>query len=124
VSGHAESNQPVPSGLRGFDIPAALRRLAGNEPLLHKLAADFVREYGGAAGRIAEALGRGEREAARAEAHGLAGVASTLAARDVYSATVALEGALAGDGPYARELATLQAALAEVHVPGVAPGLP
>ncbi|EKO37713.1 MAG: signal transduction histidine kinase [Solidesulfovibrio magneticus str. Maddingley MBC34] len=82
----------------GMDLAAARRRLGGNERLLASVAAEFVRDYAGAAAALEALIADGDLEAARRLAHTVKGVAGTLAALPLAEAARELETVLAVGG--------------------------
>ena len=81
----------LPESLAGFDLPAGLKRLAGNKPLYRKLLLDFGAKYTGAAGEIREAINAEDFENAHSLVHNLKGLAGNLAATYLQTAAVNLE---------------------------------
>ncbi|HUF29185.1 MAG TPA: response regulator [Gemmatimonadaceae bacterium] len=94
----AGSADPEPAGLPDslppFDIPAALKRVAGKRKLLRKLLVDFHRKYSGAIAELRRMLDGDEWEEAQRLAHTLKGVAGTLEARELSAEASRLESAL------------------------------
>ena len=78
----------------GLDVAQGLRRVNGNRKLYMKLLRQFVESQRGAAHRIGESLGRGERSEAERLAHTVKGVAANLSAGPVQSVAGALEKAI------------------------------
>ncbi|MBK1700973.1 response regulator [Thiococcus pfennigii] len=77
--------------LPGYEVDAALARLAGNVRLYRRLLAEFARSHADAADRLRTALDRGQREDAERLAHTLKGVAGSLGHRHLQEAAAALE---------------------------------
>ena len=91
-------SRSLPQYLPGFDLDAALQRVAGNERLLLSLMRQFSELFQGAALELAQALETGRRQEARQLAHSLKGVAGTIGATRLYACATELENALSVDG--------------------------
>ena len=81
----------MPESLAGFDLAAGLKRLGGNRELYRKLLLDFGRDYTGTADQIHAALAEKNFEQAHSLVHNLKGLAGNLEAKDLLSATLAME---------------------------------
>jgi len=68
---------PLPD-LPGFDLPAALRRVGGDRPLLERLLIDFALTHADFTERLASSLAQGNLHDAASELHTLKGVAGNL----------------------------------------------
>ncbi|HKC23479.1 MAG TPA: response regulator, partial [Thermoanaerobaculia bacterium] len=110
----ARREAPPLSGLPGLDPAAAIRRIGGREDLYRRLLMAFHAQAPGLIGEMREAAGRKDRDAVRKLAHGLKGVAATVAADEVASAAAALEQAAGETGGSEELLATLEKTLARV----------
>lgn len=85
--------------LPGFDVPAALDRLAGNGELLIDLLRKFAIEFSDAQSTLAKLIKEGDIQASAAFAHRIKGAAANLGAMELYRASEVLEQALkAGSG--------------------------
>jgi CheY-like chemotaxis protein len=106
----------LPAALPEVDLPAALRRLSGDQDLLMKLLRNFSQEWSGAHESIQSALSVGDRQQARQKVHALRGVAGNLSMHKVAAAAEALEQALTREDSQAinEGLETLAAVLAAV----------
>jgi CheY-like chemotaxis protein/HPt (histidine-containing phosphotransfer) domain-containing protein len=129
VKGKAPSGAPVapavpaPAGpaadlrsLKGVDVEAGLRRLAGDAVLYRRLLVDFARSQAKAATEVRSALLAGDTERVRRLAHTLKGVAGNLAATGLEAAAREMEsaaraGRLDGIGP---KVEAMQSALTQV----------
>jgi len=100
------------SGVEGLDVADGLRRVGGNHKLYGRLLRQFVESQKGAADRILESLGHGEREAAERIAHSVKGVAGNLGVSAVQLAAGDLEKAIR-DGAGAPHIEVLRTRLAE-----------
>ncbi len=80
--------------LPGFDVPAALDRLAGNSELLIELMKKFAVEFSGAESSLSKLIKEGDIQTAAALAHRLKGAAANLGAMELYRASEVLEQAL------------------------------
>ncbi|HHK60266.1 MAG TPA: Hpt domain-containing protein, partial [Desulfobacterales bacterium] len=96
-----------------LDSDAALRRLAGNRRLYHRLLAEFAREQRDAPDRIRAALAA-ERERARRLAHTLKGVSGNIGAMAVHLQAKKVEAAVVeeNDSALDQALRVLQEVLA------------
>ena len=99
-----------PERLPGFDLEAALERVAGDAALLRLLLNQFDEQFGGVAREIAQLLESGEREEARKLAHTLKGVAGNLGAVELYACAEAIDKGIRAGAPTIR-LEELTAAL-------------
>ena len=72
--------QELPASPEGFDLDAALLRLAGNRTLFASLLRRFANDQQGIMERTKRALLQGDRTAATLELHTLKGLAATLGA--------------------------------------------
>ncbi len=115
--------------IEGLDVDGALRRVAGNAPLLLSLLRRFVDGNRHAVADIAHLLETGDRAGAERRAHTLKGVAATLGATRLHAAATDLEAALhehPESAETAQRLATLGAVLVSLcaeldrQLPGVA----
>jgi two-component system sensor histidine kinase/response regulator len=110
--------EPFPSTLDGFDLPAGLRRLQGNETLYRKLLLSFADKYAAAAGDLRRLLEGGEYLTAHHLVHDVKGLAGNLAALRLQAATAELERlvkpASAEDPPPAEPLARALAAFEDL----------
>ena len=77
-----------------IDTETALRRVAGNTGLYHKLLRQFADGQRDAAKQIADLLAAGDRTAAERTAHSVKGVAANVGAQPLADAASALEKAL------------------------------
>jgi two-component system sensor histidine kinase/response regulator len=73
---------PLPD-LPGFDLPAALRRVGGDRPLLERLLIDFARTHADFTERLAARLTQGDLHEAASTLHTLKGVTSNLGMTDL-----------------------------------------
>ncbi|MDZ4202295.1 MAG: PAS domain S-box protein [Gallionella sp.] len=80
--------------LPGFDVPAALDRLAGNSELLIDLLRKFAIEFSDAQVTLAKFIKEGDIPAAAAFAHRIKGAAANLGAMELFRASEVLEQAL------------------------------
>jgi two-component system, sensor histidine kinase and response regulator len=80
-----------------FDMPAALKRLMGNEKLLEKLLRDFLHDHEETTVKINQAIDDGNLTTAKQITHTVKGVAGNLSATEVYIAAQALESNLGGN---------------------------
>ena len=105
----------LPDQLPGIELTILLERLGGNTTLMSQLLAQFKVDNTNVVGIIRVALQEGDREMAKRLAHTLKGVGGNLAAEKVYSASLALEQAVArGDADLEPHLSTVERAVAEV----------
>jgi HPt (histidine-containing phosphotransfer) domain-containing protein len=81
----------LPESLPGFDLPAGLQRLQGNERLYRKLLVNLATDYSDMAGKIQDALNDRNMAHAHQLVHSLKGVAGNLAATDLEAATIKME---------------------------------
>ncbi len=81
---------PLPD-LPGFDLPAALRRVGGDRPLLERLLIDFARTHTDFTESLAAHLTQGKLHEAASELHTLKGVASNLGMTDLAEAVRQME---------------------------------
>jgi two-component system sensor histidine kinase/response regulator len=91
----AETSLPA---IDGVDTADGLARVAGNARLYRSLLAQFAERQGDAAGAVAQALARGDRDAATLAAHTVKGVAGNLGMRRLHAAAETLERALRAGG--------------------------
>lgn len=70
-------------GLRGFDVPGGLRRVAGNEALFRRLLRTLRDTCRQAPAQLDAAMASGDVEAARAMVHKLRGAAANLGAIEI-----------------------------------------
>jgi PAS domain S-box-containing protein len=80
--------------LPGFDVPAALDRLAGNGELLVSLLKKFASEFFDAQSSLSKLIKEGDIQASAALVHRIKGAAANLGAMELYRASEALEHAL------------------------------
>ncbi|MEY5026801.1 MAG: hypothetical protein RLZZ244_2329, partial [Verrucomicrobiota bacterium] len=83
-----------PVEVEGIRLEEALRRIGGNRVLLRKLQVRFVERERDVCERVAEALGRGDREQAILAVHTVCGLAGTIGAEELHREAGALEGSL------------------------------
>ncbi|MDA3971149.1 MAG: response regulator, partial [Desulfobulbaceae bacterium] len=88
------SATPMPASLPGIDIVNGLSRVGGNKDLYRGLLKDFYKEYGDAAGKIKESLGKEDKELGVRLAHTVKGVAGNLGAEPLQAAGADLEAAI------------------------------
>ncbi|MFN3076014.1 MAG: response regulator [Alphaproteobacteria bacterium] len=81
----------VPEDLPGFDIPAALLRVGGNEPLLHRLLLSFARTNADLAARVGAAIRTGDLDAAFGMVHAVKGSSGNLGATALFRAAESLQ---------------------------------
>ncbi|MDP1524846.1 MAG: response regulator [Rhodocyclaceae bacterium] len=81
---------PLPD-LPGFNLPAALRRVGGDRPLLERLLIDFARTHTNFTEALATHLTQGSLHEAASELHTLKGVASNLGMTDLAEAVRQME---------------------------------
>ncbi|MEW6218165.1 MAG: PAS domain S-box protein [Thermodesulfobacteriota bacterium] len=98
----------------GLDLAAGIARLAGDRTLYHQLLAQFAASQSQAGAVIREALGRGDREAARRAVHTVKGLAGNLAAFGLAEAARQLETAISQGEEVAARMDGFQAALSQV----------
>ena len=94
ISAHgrpAGGEKTWPEYLSGFDPPAGLNRLGGNQTLYRKLLAEFARTSADAVLRIRADLAAGDFSQAHAKVHNLKGAAGSLEARSLLAAARAVE---------------------------------
>ncbi len=115
-TGLTEEPCPARQDLPGIDVENALRRLGGNRELLENLLIRFCRDYADAGQEVRAALESNDREAARALAHTLKGVAGNLGISEVFRLSSDLQAALdSGDEPSIRSIVpALEKAIEEV----------
>ncbi|MHC1713808.1 MAG: response regulator [Solidesulfovibrio sp.] len=102
-----------PATVLALDAGEALRRLGGNERLLLSVAAEFTRDYAGAAATLDQLLAAGDTAEARRLAHTLKGVAGNISAEALSVASRDMEAVLAdGKMPGPVDLAAFKCALA------------
>jgi len=85
------AKRTIPMSLPGIDTEAALERLRGNRKLFGKITAQFQRDYGNAATEMAEALERGDAQAAERLAHTVKGIAGNLSAMELHAVAGEIE---------------------------------
>ena len=121
---------PFPS-IAGVDVPAGLKRLAGNQKLYRSLLLRLVDEQETCAGEVGKALARGDRDLAIMLTHKLNGIAGNLGVEEVHTAAATLEEQLRGPDPVEKveenrarlDAAMLEAALSIRSVLGKGGGL-
>ncbi|MCK5639305.1 MAG: response regulator, partial [Gammaproteobacteria bacterium] len=109
VSDAATSPAPKtpPEILPGIDVPAVLKRLGGNQKLLHTLLLQFSEDNQAIGNNIREAIQQGDMKLAERLAHTLKGVAGNLGITDVFTAAEELNLALVeNDTEHYEELIT------------------
>ncbi len=115
-NGIAKGLEPALAALAaaGIDGLEGIARSAGDRGLYFRILGKFVQNEEGAAGEIAEALGRGDLERARRVAHTAKGVCGSIGAKESAQAAAFLERAIADSGgsAAAEGLARLAASLA------------
>jgi two-component system sensor histidine kinase/response regulator len=87
----------------GLDIPAALKRLAGNKKLFYRLLGDFVKTNSSISAQIRDTIKKQDFGKARMFVHTLKGTAGNLGATQVHSISVALEEAIKRNDPDSTE---------------------
>ena len=97
------SADDLPAELPGIDLAGGLSRVAGNRALYRRLLLRFRDGFRDHPALIGAALGEGERERARQEAHSVKGVAGNLGAEALSRAAAVLERAIVGDDEAARD---------------------
>jgi CheY-like chemotaxis protein len=93
----ATSATKLPEDLPGFDVPAALDRLAGNADLLLDLLKKFAGEFADAQAALALLVNNDDRQACAAFVHRVKGAAANLGAMELYRASDILEQTLKAD---------------------------
>ncbi|MBF0153535.1 MAG: response regulator [Magnetococcales bacterium] len=88
------SDSLLPETIPGFDLKAGLLRLGGNRRLYHKLLCDFRRSHQNAPERIRAGLAAGNLKDTQRLVHTLKGIAGTLCAQDLHTASQALDASL------------------------------
>ena len=104
-------------GIPGVDLEEGLGRVRGNRRLFKKLLGEFYQDHHDVLDRIAQAMTRGERDAAERLAHAVKGVAGNLSAKPVYDAASALDQWLKDGGaldPSCEVMTRLGGALADL----------
>ena len=101
----------LPTNIPEIDVPAAVKRLSGNETLFARLFHDFCRDYRTIADEIGTAMAAGDSDRAKRLAHTLKGVSGNLSANRVHQAARVLERAIGRVDE--RRLATLLSGLSE-----------
>ena len=91
---HSGDEVELSDSMPGLDVAAALKRLRGNQSLLRKLLATFIRNHGDSAGRIRAALDADKITEAQREAHTLKGASGNISATDLHRAATRLDKAL------------------------------
>ncbi|MFA6015086.1 MAG: PAS domain S-box protein [Gallionellaceae bacterium] len=81
----------MPESLPGFELPAALDRLAGNSELLIELLKKFAIEFADAKATVARFTQEGGQQACAAFVHRIKGAAANLGAVELYRSCEALE---------------------------------
>ncbi len=81
----------LPDDLPGFDLPAALDRLGGNQALLLDLLKKFSLQFADTQSVLAGLLVQGDTEAAAALIHRIKGAAANLGAMELHRQAEALE---------------------------------
>ncbi|HET6449838.1 MAG TPA: response regulator, partial [Spirochaetia bacterium] len=112
---------PSPS-IEGFDVPAAIGRMAGNVDLYVDLLKRYVDTQRDTAGRIRQALQEGDRALAERTAHTLRGVSGNIGAVDAQAAAAEVEAAIsrAADERRTEEALSRLSAALEVTVSRIA----
>ncbi len=117
----SEPAPPPPKTYPGIDLPAAMKRLVGNQNLLERLLGEFYRTSGDGAPILWSEAGRtairnGDTGPAAAYLHTLKGVAGNLSAHPLHDVCLALESALqrGETDEVDRRLLHLEAVLGEV----------
>jgi PAS domain S-box-containing protein len=87
----AAAAPPLPGTLAGFDVPAGLARMQGNQVLYRKLLHTFAERYGGAAEDLRRRLASAEWEQAHRLIHDVKGLSGNLSAQALHAATAELE---------------------------------
>ncbi|MEO5373221.1 MAG: response regulator, partial [Alphaproteobacteria bacterium] len=82
------------SALEGFDIPAALQRVAGNQDLLRRLLLAFAEKNATAPVRLRAMLDAGDVDAAFGLVHAIKGSAGNLGATNLFKVAEAFQTAL------------------------------
>lgn len=111
---------PLPE-LPGFDLPAALRRVGGDRPLLERLLIDFADTHADFPERLANRLSQGDRHEAANKLHTLKGVASNLGMTALAEVVRQMESEIrAGNTPpldaLARKISEARQAIATLEV--------
>jgi PAS domain S-box-containing protein len=112
----------LPDNLPGFDLNAALDRLAGNGELLVDLLNKFSIEFADAQAALALLVKAGDRQAVAAFMHRIKGAAANLGAIALYHASEALEYMLKADAgkimtaDFDRTLVQTMAGIARLNV--------
>ncbi|MFM8770044.1 MAG: response regulator, partial [Rubrivivax sp.] len=89
-----DADTALPAHLPDLDLQEALANIGGNRALLRKLLADLAQDHAQDGHRLQAALETGDRVLAERMAHTLKGVAGTLGAKRLQTASAALEAAL------------------------------
>nr|CAX84111.1 Sensor protein [uncultured bacterium] len=89
-----QARRLIPLDLPGFDIPAALQRINGNEDLLHRLLISFAQVNATLAESVRAALNTGDIDAAFSLVHAVKGTAGNLGATHLFKAAEAFQTAL------------------------------
>ena len=114
-------DEPLPPGMTGFDLAAALSRLGRDHNLLARTLRRFAREFSGWSKTFAEVTAKRDRERAVLMAHTLKGAAGEVGAVEVQAAAGRMESALraGNDADAANLTALLDQALALIrqHLP-------
>ncbi len=84
----------IPLDLPGFDIPAALMRVNGNEKLLHRLLVSFAHNNADLPARLRAVLDLGDLDAAFGLVHAVKGSAGNLGATQMFKVAEAFQTAL------------------------------
>ncbi len=87
----------LPEALPPFDIPAAVARMAGKQELVRKALIGFYTSFGKAPMEIDHLVASGKTEELLRLAHTIKGVAATLEATELTTASAALENTLLQD---------------------------
>ncbi|MDR5171082.1 response regulator [Methylobacillus flagellatus] len=106
IGGYAELE------IEGFNVPEALRRVAGNQELYRRLLRQFIQSQQGVPDQIRNALQEERRPDAVRLAHTLKGVAANLGAQALSDAAAGLEQALVENADTGPALARLESDLA------------
>ena len=81
----------LPSGIKGLDVRAGLRRVAGMKGLYVKTLRNFVNDQDGVVERLRRLIADEDIETAVREAHTLKGAAGMIEAREIYGLARAVE---------------------------------
>ncbi|HIJ63026.1 MAG TPA: response regulator [Rhodospirillaceae bacterium] len=81
----------LPSGIKGLDVRAGLRRVAGMKGLYVKTLRNFIKDQDGVVERLRRLIADENIETAVREAHTLKGAAGMIEAREIYGLARAVE---------------------------------